>query len=146
MLKELFKNASNFLIYLYIQAIADIIDSMKWHTFAVIYETDEGLSRLQKTLTLKGDKDTQLTFTTRQLNEGSDYRPMLKELRSLPVSNIIIEVEPQNIMEVLRQAKEVNLLADYSHFVITYLVYYLLNFDNKTIFSNATYFGSEKTI
>jgi len=125
---------SNNSIYLYIQAIADIIDSMKWQRFAVIYENDEGLSRLQKTLTLKGDKDNPVAYTTRQLNEGSDYRSMLKEIRSLSVSNIIIEVEPKNIIEVLRQAKEVKLLADYSHFVITYLVYYLLNFNNKIIF------------
>lgn len=99
---------------------------MEWQNFAAIYENDEGLSRLQKTLTLKGKKDNPLTHTTRQLNEGSDYRSMLKELRSLPGCNIIIDVKPENIMDVLYQAKEVKLLADYCHFVITYLVLYII--------------------
>ncbi|XP_018368899.1 PREDICTED: glutamate receptor ionotropic, kainate 2-like isoform X2 [Trachymyrmex cornetzi] len=103
------------------QAIADVIASMKWRNFAAIYETDEGLSRLQKTLTLKGDKENPIVHTVRQLNEGSDYRTMLKEIRSLSVFNIIIEVNPENIIEVLRQAKEVKLLADYSNFVLTYM-------------------------
>lgn len=108
------------------QAIADVIDSMKWRNFIAIYENDEGLSRLQKTLTLKKDKDNPLTHTTRQLNEGSDYRPMLKEIRSLSMCNVIIDVEPQNIVNVLYQAKEVRLLADYCNFVITYLVLYII--------------------
>ncbi|KAL6255077.1 hypothetical protein P5V15_013411 [Pogonomyrmex californicus] len=103
------------------QAIADVIDSMNWRTFAAIYEDEEGLSRLQKTLTLKGNMDNPITHTVRQLNEGSDYRTMLKEIRSLSIFNIIIDVRPEKITEVLSQAKEVKLLADYSHFVITYL-------------------------
>lgn len=109
-------------MYKTVQAIADVIQSMRWNNFAAIYENNEGLSRLQKTLTLKGDKDNPITHTIRQLNEGSDYRPILKEIRSLPVCNIIIDVEPQNIIQVLNEAKEVKLLADYCNFVITYLV------------------------
>ncbi|XP_011060752.1 PREDICTED: glutamate receptor ionotropic, kainate 2-like [Acromyrmex echinatior] len=100
------------------QAIADVIDSMKWQKFVAIYETDEGLSRLQKTLTLK---EYPIIHTVWKLNEGSDYRSMLKKIRHLPVCNIIIDVKPKNIMKVLHQAKEVNLLADYCNFVITYL-------------------------
>ncbi|XP_018315808.1 glutamate receptor ionotropic, kainate 2-like [Mycetomoellerius zeteki] len=103
------------------QAIADVIASMKWRNFAAIYETDEGLSRLQKTLTLKGDKDNPIVHTVRQLNEESDYRAMLKEIRSLSVCNIIIDVKPEHIMEVLQKAKEVRLLADYCDFVLTYM-------------------------
>ncbi|XP_018345205.1 PREDICTED: glutamate receptor ionotropic, kainate 2-like [Trachymyrmex septentrionalis] len=103
------------------QAIADVVDSMKWRKFVAIYETNEGLSRLQKTLTLKGDKDAPIRHTVQKLNEGPDYRSMLKKIRHLSVWNIIIDVKPENIMEVLYQAKEVNLLADYCNFVITYL-------------------------
>lgn len=51
-----------------------------------------------------------------------DYRPILKEIRSLSISNVIVDVEPNNIVEVLYQAKEVKLLADYCNFLITYLV------------------------
>jgi len=94
---------------------------MKWRNFAAIYETDEGLSRLQKTLTLKGDKENPILHTVRQLNGGSNYHTMLKEIRSLSC-NVIIDVKPENIIRVLSQAKEVRLLADYCHFVLTYMV------------------------
>ncbi|XP_018059496.1 PREDICTED: glutamate receptor ionotropic, kainate 2-like [Atta colombica] len=102
------------------QAIADVIESMKWRNFAAIYETDEGLSRLQKTLTLKGDKENPILHTVRQLNKGSNYHTMLKEIRFLSC-NVIIDVKPENIIRVLNQAKEVRLLADYCHFVLTYM-------------------------
>ncbi|XP_012061138.1 PREDICTED: glutamate receptor ionotropic, kainate 2-like [Atta cephalotes] len=103
------------------QAIADIIDSMNWQKFAAIYETDEGLSRLQKTLILKGDNNDPIIHTAWKLEKGPDYRSMLREIRYLSVRNIIIDVKPENIMKVLYQAKEVSLLEDYSDFIITYL-------------------------
>ncbi|XP_018315810.1 glutamate receptor ionotropic, kainate 2-like [Mycetomoellerius zeteki] len=103
------------------RAIADVIDSMNWRKFVAIYETDEGLSRLQKTLILKGKKDNPITRTAWKL-EGPDYRSMLKKICYLyTVCNIIIDVKPENIMKVLHQAKEVNLQARYSNFVISYL-------------------------
>ncbi|CAL1681831.1 unnamed protein product [Lasius platythorax] len=101
------------------QAIADIVDSMQWQGFVAIYENDDGLSRIQKALTLKRKKDNPITI--RQLGNGPDYRPMLKEIRSLSICNVIIDVEPKNIINVLQQAKEIKLLADYCNFVITYL-------------------------
>lgn len=94
---------------------------MQWQGFVAIYENDDGLSRIQKALTLKRKKDNPITI--RQLGNGPDYRPMLKEIRSLSICNVIIDVEPKNIINVLQQAKEIKLLADYCNFVITYLVY-----------------------
>lgn len=93
---------------------------MKWQNFAAIYETDDGLSRIQKTLTLKRNRDNPITI--RQLSKGPDHRPMLKEISSLSVCNIIVDVEPHNLIYVLNQTKEVKLLADYCNFVVTYLV------------------------
>ncbi|XP_018368900.1 PREDICTED: glutamate receptor ionotropic, kainate 2-like [Trachymyrmex cornetzi] len=103
------------------QAIADVIDSINWRKFAAIYETDEGLSRLQKTLILNRNKEGPIIHTAWKLDKGPDYHSMLKQIRYLSVRNIIIDVKPENIMEVLYQAKEVSLLADYFDIVITYL-------------------------
>lgn len=105
---------------------------MNWRKFVAIYETDEGLSRLQKTLILKGKKDNPITRTAWKL-EGPDYRSMLKKICYLyTVCNIIIDVKPENIMKVLHQAKEVNLQARYSNFVISYLVLYIICFISIT--------------
>ncbi|KAM0731072.1 Glutamate receptor ionotropic, kainate 2 [Formica fusca] len=101
------------------QAIADVVDSMKWHGFVAIYENRDGLSRIQKALTLKRQKDTSVTI--RQLSDGSDYRPMLKEIRNSSIFNVIIDVKPEKIIDLLQQAKQIKLLANYSNFVITYL-------------------------
>ncbi|XP_017787966.1 PREDICTED: glutamate receptor ionotropic, kainate 2-like isoform X3 [Habropoda laboriosa] len=101
------------------KAIADVVESMKWTTFAAIYQNDDGLSRLQKALSLRRKKDSIITI--RRLSEGMDYRPILKEIRALSICNLIVDVEPNNIVEVLYQAKEVKLLADYCNFLITYL-------------------------
>ncbi|XP_076667724.1 glutamate receptor ionotropic, kainate 2 isoform X2 [Andrena cerasifolii] len=101
------------------KTIADVVESMKWNTFAAIYQTNDGLSRIQKALTLRRKKDSVITI--RRLGEGPDYRPILKEIRALSICNLIVDVEPNNIIDVLYQAKEVKLLADYCNFLITYL-------------------------
>ncbi|XP_017753499.1 PREDICTED: glutamate receptor ionotropic, kainate 2-like isoform X1 [Eufriesea mexicana] len=101
------------------QAIADVAVSMKWNTFAAVYQNNDGLSRIQKALSMRRKKDSVITI--RRLGDGPDYRSVLKEIRSLSICNVIVDVEPNNIIEVLYQAKEVKLLADYCNFLITYL-------------------------
>lgn len=93
---------------------------MSWTNYVIIYENDEGLSRVQKILTLERQKDSFVSI--RQLGEGPDYRSVLKEIQSMKVYNIIIDIDPRKIVDVLSQAKEVKLLADYYNFIITYLV------------------------
>lgn len=93
---------------------------MKWNSFIALYQTNDGLSRIQKSLSLSHKKDGVITI--RRLTEGLDYRPILKEIRALSICNVIIDVEPNNIVEVLYQARDVKLLADYCNFLITYLV------------------------
>lgn len=109
---------------------------MQWRNFVAIYENDDGLSRLQKTMTLKRSKDNPITI--RKLDKGLDYRPMLKEINSLPVCNVIIDVEPKNLIRVLNDAKKVKLLADYCNFIITYLVRIVNFFLLYTIFLRQT--------
>lgn len=93
---------------------------MNWRQYTVIYETNEGLSRLQDALASHGLGD--LPVTVRQLGEGPDYRPLLKEVANSTVSNIILDVNERLVIDVLTQAKEVNLLADYCNYIITNLV------------------------
>ncbi|EZA54693.1 glutamate receptor ionotropic, kainate 2 isoform X2 [Ooceraea biroi] len=122
---EKIKNPSSMTINVYpdsellSQAIAAVVDSMNLPNFVVIYETDEGLSRIQKILTLKRKKDS--SIIVRQLGEGPDYRPVLKEIQAMKVCNVIIDIDPHKIVDVLNQAKQVKLLADYCNFIITYL-------------------------
>ncbi|XP_076302243.1 glutamate receptor ionotropic, kainate 2-like, partial [Lasioglossum baleicum] len=101
------------------QAIADVVESMKFSTYAAVYQNNDGLARIRKALSLRRKKDSVVTI--RRLGDGLNYRSVLKEIRSLSICNVIVDVEPANIIEVLSQAKEVKLLADYCNFIITYL-------------------------
>ncbi|KAK1127273.1 hypothetical protein K0M31_003817 [Melipona bicolor] len=101
------------------KAIADVVESMKWNTFAAVYENNDSLSRIQKALSLQRKRDSVVTI--RRLTDGMDYRPVLKELRALSICNVIIDVSPSNVIQVLNQAKEVKLLGDYCNFLVTYL-------------------------
>lgn len=101
------------------KAIADVVVWNEWKSFVAIYETNDGLSRIQKALTMKRDKDNPITI--RHLGTGPNYRSTLKEISTLPIDNIIIDVKPENIMHVFRQAKEVNLVREYTNFIITYM-------------------------
>ncbi|XP_046833817.1 glutamate receptor ionotropic, kainate 2-like [Vespa crabro] len=101
------------------KAIADVVIWNEWKSFVAIYETNDGLSRIQKALTMKRQRDNPITI--RHLGAGPDYRSVLKEVGTLPIDNIILDVKPENIMTILYQAKEVNLIREYTNFIITYM-------------------------
>nr|QHN69187.1 ionotropic receptor 5 [Sirex nitobei] len=99
------------------EAIATLVKSMEWRQFTAIYETNDGLSRIQNALRLHGPND--FPVTVRQLGEGPDYRQLLKEIASSKDSNILLDIESNHIVEVLAQAQEVKLLEDYYNYIIT---------------------------
>ncbi|XP_015112728.1 glutamate receptor ionotropic, kainate 2 [Diachasma alloeum] len=105
-------------------ALADLLNITHWPQFTVLYETDDGLSRLQKLLEKHGPQDFPVTI--RQLNPSydkltnePDYRPLLKEVANSSDFNVILDVTPPNIKKVIQQAHEVKLLQDYYHYLIT---------------------------
>lgn len=54
------------------QAIADVVRFLRWSSFTVLYETDEGLIRLQEVLKRHGPGDPQIAV--RQFLPGTDQR------------------------------------------------------------------------
>lgn len=102
------------------KAYASLLREMNWKSFTILYEDDDGLIRLQDVLksTNKGDQP----ITVRQLGEGPDYRPLLKEIQASQESNIILDCATENIIHILEQAKDVKLLEDYQSYILTSLV------------------------
>ena len=115
-------NENNFLF----QAIADTLDAMNWKQFTVIYETNAGLSRLQNVLAKHGPSGNPVTVrqlkNSVDISKEADYRPLLKEVANSTDYNIILDVEPEHLISVLAQAREVKLLSDYYNYIITGLV------------------------
>lgn len=104
---------------------------MNWIQFTAVYETDDGLSRLQKAL-MKNRRDNnpvtirQMKPIINKLTHEPDYRPLLKEIANSTDYNVLLDIEPHNLWTILKRADEVKLLRDYYNHIITCLVLYKL--------------------
>ena len=107
------------------KAFADFVKDVGWKSFIVLYETEDGLVKIQELLKLpKTFADVKITL--RQLTPGTDdYRPLLKEIKKSEITRIVLDCDYDKIALVLAQANEVGLLTDYHN--------YLGNFFNKTL-------------
>lgn len=92
-------------------ALAELIVDYSWKSFTIIYETDESLMRLKDILQIHDPGDHPITV--RQIGSDPDYRPLLKEIQTSGESHIILDINVNKIMSLLRQAKEVKMLEEY---------------------------------
>ncbi|XP_071449244.1 glutamate receptor ionotropic, kainate 2-like isoform X2 [Hetaerina americana] len=88
----------------YSRALKDLLKAMQWKSFTIIYENNEGLVRLQEVLKAHGPSE--YPITVRQLGEGHDHRPLLKQIQASSESHILLDCSVDKIAEILRQAKE----------------------------------------
>lgn len=78
-------------------------------------------------------------ITVRQLGEGPDYRPLLKEIQMMGESHIILDVSPEKIVDILRQATEVKMMEEYQSYIVTTLDTHTIDFEElKFLRSNIT--------
>lgn len=63
------------------------------------------------------------------MDEGADYRPLLKDIQSSGESHIVLDVSADKILDILRQAKEVKMLEEYQSYIITSLDTHTLDFE-----------------
>lgn len=102
----------------YSRALAEVIVEYEWKSFTILYEHPDALMRLQDVLQIHGPSDTPITV--RQIGAGPDYRPLLKEVYNLGETHIIIDcVQPDLVLELLRQGRDVKMLEEYQHYLIT---------------------------
>jgi len=111
------------------KAFADFVRDVKWKSFIVLYETEDGLVKIQELLKLpKTFADVKLTL--RQLTPGTDdYRPLLKEIKKSEETRIVLDCDYDKIETILAQANEVGLLTDYHNYLVTSLDVDKINLD-----------------
>ncbi|KAF4533063.1 hypothetical protein B566_EDAN002626 [Ephemera danica] len=85
-------------------AYKSLVRDMGWKSFTLIYQHDDALIRLQEVI--KGHGPNDLPITIRQLDEGNDHRPLLKQIQASGESHIILDCDTDRIADILRQARE----------------------------------------
>jgi len=105
------------------QAFADFIRHVGWKSLVILYETEEGLVRLQEVLRLQNTfRADAIKVTSKQLTEGNhDYRPLLKEIKKSEETHIVLDCDFERIPGILEQANEIELLTDYHNYLVTSL-------------------------
>lgn len=101
------------------KAIADVLKSLSWKSFTVIYDTDDALIRIQDVLQLHGPLDSPITI--RHISEDQDFLPLLKEISNSTDWNLLLDLSPTNLEKVLFEGKKFGMLKDYYKYLICYL-------------------------
>nr|QRN45440.1 ionotropic glutamate receptor kainate 2-like isoform X4 [Carausius morosus] len=107
------------------KAIVDVIKYMEWKSFAIIYQTHESLMKLQEVFK---SLDKSVTTSVYQLAEDGDYRAMFKTLSKTSQTHMLIECDTDHIVDILRHARDVNMLGDYENYLFTCLDAHTLNY------------------
>ncbi|XP_051542077.1 glutamate receptor ionotropic, kainate 1-like isoform X3 [Myxocyprinus asiaticus] len=127
-------NKDNFYINLYPEytsisrAILDIVIFYKWKCVTVVYEDSTGLMRMQELI--KAPSKNNLKIRIRQLpSEGSDSRPLLKEMKKEKEFYIIFDCPYQVAAELLKQLMSMGMMTEYYHFFFTTLDLFALDLE-----------------
>ncbi|XP_044268477.1 glutamate receptor ionotropic, kainate 2-like [Tribolium madens] len=105
------------------QGLRAIVRNLQWRSIVVFYETAENLIRLQDILKTQdynsGNKYNSLML--KELGPGPDYRSALKQIQNKSEYRIILDCKTENIVPILRQAKELKLLEPHFSYFLTSL-------------------------
>ena len=66
---------------------------------------------------------------SRQLDDGPDYRPLLKQIQTSGENHLILDVSLDKVLTILRQAAEVKMMEEYISYIIISLDTHTLDFD-----------------
>ncbi|XP_022248257.1 glutamate receptor ionotropic, kainate 2-like isoform X2 [Limulus polyphemus] len=103
------------------KAYRDLVKSKEWKNFAIIYEENEALIRLEELLKDPLMREIKQKVLVKQLVPGQEYRKLLKEIGKAGVKNLIVDVPTENIVSFLKHAKEVDMMSEYYNYFITSL-------------------------
>ncbi|CAI9738180.1 glutamate receptor ionotropic, kainate 2-like isoform X1 [Octopus vulgaris] len=98
----------------------DLVVHWNWKQFTILYETNDGLVRLQEVLNAASKYDFQITVRKLQLRDGK-YISQLKEIQQHGETRIIVDCNNNTIYNLLKQALQVTMLSASYHFIFTTL-------------------------
>lgn len=101
---------------LFSKALLDIIVSFRWRNFAIIYDSEDALIRLQDTFSLNtrpGMMGKQTVNFYKLPVDSDDYKPLLKDIRKSGVNQVLIDCSLNKTFSVLQQSVAVDMLNEY---------------------------------
>jgi len=113
------------------KAYVDLLNALDWKSFYILYESNEGLIRLQDLLKFR-NKGTESQVVIRQLNPGAnhDYRPLLKDIKLEGARKIILDCDVSNIQTILQQAQQIGMMTAYNNYLITSLDLHMVELED----------------
>lgn len=109
------------------RAYVDIVRAWAWKSFTIIYESNEGLVRLQELLKAHGPSE--FPIAVRQLSASGDYRPLLKQIKNSAEAHIVLDCSTEKVYDVLKQAQQIGMMSDYHSYLITSLDLHMVDLD-----------------
>ncbi|XP_071050374.1 glutamate receptor ionotropic, kainate 2-like isoform X13 [Onthophagus taurus] len=98
------------------RAFQDVMAFLNWTRVAIIYEEDYGLIKLRELVRSPHNRDLEIHI--RQADPET-YRPILKEIKSKEIHNIIIDTKPSNMQHFLKGILQLQ-MNDYKyHYLFT---------------------------
>ncbi|CAG0878614.1 unnamed protein product [Darwinula stevensoni] len=109
-------------------AYLDLLKELNWKSFTILYESNEGLVRLQEILKAKDPENFKVLV--RQLSADGDHRPLLKSLKKAGQTHILLDCETPKIHQVLTQAQQIGLITAYHNYIVTSLDLHTVDLEN----------------
>ncbi|CAG4929986.1 unnamed protein product [Colias eurytheme] len=117
-------------------AYAALLKYYRWENYAVLYEDDFGLLRIQKILAEYTD---QTPVTVRRLDPNTDNFKIFKELKRYKEFRIILDCHIDRVLKYLNEAQGVNMVNHYQHYILTTMDAGMIAKDLTPFHSNITW-------
>ncbi|GFO27215.1 ionotropic glutamate receptor [Plakobranchus ocellatus] len=101
-------------------AYKDLIEHWEWKRFTVLYEHNEGLTRVQEVFKLNGPNPPQITVRKMELVDN-DYVVMLKQLKSNGEYRFIVDCDIKTVHTFLKAALKIEMISNQFHYLFTTL-------------------------
>ncbi|XP_063930572.1 glutamate receptor ionotropic, kainate 2-like isoform X2 [Zophobas morio] len=110
------------------RAFETLVRENDWKSYTIIYESDDGLVRVQEVLKAQNPNNPPVMY--RKLGPGPDHRPILKEIVASGALQIVLDCDVEHTVDILLQAKEVKLFEEYHTYLLTSLDAYTIDFSS----------------
>lgn len=111
------------------RAYKDIIKYWGWEHFTVLYEDNDGLTRVQEVLKASGEKPAQITVRKLEM-VNNDYVTLLKDLKDRGEYRFIIDCKVDKVRRILYAALKVRMISELFHYFFTTLDLGLVDLDD----------------